>query len=88
MALFRNHPEVGRTLLIGGVCGLCGMVLDVDHIMYASGAIPIPAGLVRPEPHYWALLIVGLVFVCALAFICGLSAWMVLNKKREVIHES
>jgi hypothetical protein len=89
MAAVRHFLETRRALCIFGISGLAGVLLDLDHIpimfnpLWAAGT-----SLIRPEPHYWALLIVGLVFVCALAFICGLSAWLVLNKRREVQHET
>jgi hypothetical protein len=84
-----NHKVLRSALLIFGACGLAGVLLDLDHIPimfnpnWAAGT-----NLIRPEPHYWAILGSGLVLCALVAFICGLSAWMVLNKKREVQHET
>jgi len=89
MAYMEHHLATRRALCIFGLSGLAGVLLDLDHIsIMFNPAWAAGTSLIRPEPHYWALLIAGLVFICAVSFICGLSAWMVLNKRREVIHES
>jgi hypothetical protein len=91
MAFMERHLATRRALCVFGACGVAGVLLDLDHIpIMFNPAWAAGTSLIRPEPHYWALLIAGLVFIGTVSFICGLSAWMVLSRKRnsEVYNES